>query len=446
MSDIIIAGGGNGGLVASIHLAKAGHNVTIFEKCTKENIGLPQTDTIDISAFTYADIPPSPNFKQGKNIITFVPLHNDTVNALTIPEQEEMSYLVDRKEFANYLFNLAEEAGVKIKYSEAVLSPILFGNRICGIKTEKGTYYGDLVIDACGVNSPVRKGLPDYLHINREIKNFDILYSYRGYFNKKENVEDPKHKYTLYLKDDGTVGFSWLITESDRIDALICRFYNPTDGEISEKLNMLHSENPHMGLDLVYGGSRSIIPVCQPLSVLVADGYAAIGDSAFMTFSIKGSGITYSMKAGKMLADCIINDETQSYDAESLWEYEKRFYKEIGFSACQIALFKNILPYLTAEDANEFFRLNLINSDELKNIWENKSDAILNKASLLKIKERIKLAKDSPTVKEILANLLKWTGRLTVLQASFPNKYNKKEIGEWNERFNKFYDSIRYNV
>ncbi len=443
MPKIIIAGGGNGGLVAGYHLAKKGYSVTIFEKNEKESIGLSQTDAIDTSAFTYAEIPPAPYFKRGKNEITFVPLHNDVVESLTIPEQDEVSYLVDRKELANYLFSLAEKAGVEIKYGEEVVSPILLGNRVCGIKTHKGEYYGDLVIDACGVNSPVRNALPDYLHVNREIKPFDILYSYRGYFNKIDGVEDPKTTYNLYLKDNGTVGFSWLITEIDRVDALICRFYKPQDSEISEKLCEIHSENPQMGLDLIYGGNHSIIPVCQPLAVLVADGYAAIGDSAFMTFAIKGSGIAYSMKAGKMLADCIINDANQSFDCEALWEYQKRFFKEIGFSACQIALFKNVLPYLTAEDASEFFRLKLVSSNELKNIFENKGDAVLNKAGLLKIKDRIKLAKDSQTVKDILGNILKWSGRLAVLQTQFPNKFNKKEIAEWNEKYNEFFDSIR---
>ncbi len=445
MSNIIIAGGGNGGLVAAVHLAKAGYNVTIFEKNDKNNIGIPQTDAIDVSAFTYSEIPAAPYFKRGKNKVTFVPLHDNIIEPLTIPEQKELSYLVDRKELARYLFNLAEEAGAKINYGEEVVAPIMLGNRICGIKTTKGDYYGDLVIDACGVNSPVRNNLPGYLNVNREIKNYDILYSYRGYFNKVQGVEDPSTTYNLYLKDDGTVGFTWLITEIDRVDALICRFYKPDDSEISAKLNEIHSENPHMGLDLIYGGTHSIIPVCQPLAVLIADGYAAIGDSAFMTFAIKGSGIAYSMMAGKMLSDCILNDKNNSYDSENLWEYEKRFYKEIGFSACQIALFKNVLPYLTVESASEIFRLKILTSEELANLFENKADAILNKAGIIKIRDKVKLVKDNPTLTDILANIAKWSGRLKVLQTAFPNKYNKKDVSEWNEKYNRFFDSIRYN-
>ena len=50
------------------------------------------------------------------------------------------------------------------------------------------------------------------------------------------------------------------------------------------------------------------IPVRQPLAVMIADGYAAIGDSAFMAIPINGSGIGCSMRAGKMLADAVIAD------------------------------------------------------------------------------------------------------------------------------------------
>ena len=38
---------------------------------------------------------------------------------------------------------------------------------------------------------------------------------------------------------------------------------------------------------------------------MVADGYAAIGDSAFMTVPVIGSGIANALKAAKILADAI---------------------------------------------------------------------------------------------------------------------------------------------
>jgi flavin-dependent dehydrogenase len=64
--------------------------------------------------------------------------------------------------------------------------------------------------------------------------------------------------------------------------------------------------------------------------MMVFDGYAAIGDSAFMTVPIIGSGIANSLKAARMLADTILADRDGAYDFEHLWKYQTRYYKNIG--------------------------------------------------------------------------------------------------------------------
>lgn len=442
MAQIIVAGGGNGGLVSAIHLAKAGLSVTLFEGKEKSDVGLCQTDAVDISAFTYANIPIPDYFKRGKNEVTFIP-KDATVGSLTLPPQSEISLFVDRKELANYLFDLAEKFGVKIHYGEKISSAVMLGNRVVGIKTEKGVYYADLVIDACGVKSPVRNSLPEYLNINRPIEKYDVVYSYRAYFNRIKDAPAPKTDYNIYFKEDGTTGFCWLVTEFDRVDALICRFYEPSDSEILNVLHTLHKENEQMGIDVVYGGTHGIIPVCQPLSTLVSDGYAAVGDSAFMTFAVKGSGIAYSMMAGKILADTIIADKNTCYSQETLWNYQRGFFKEIGFTACTIALIKNMLPFMTADDVNKLFELKIITTEELSALWENKTDAILNARGAAKIKDKIRLVRDEPILKNIFSNLAVWIAKFAVLQTSFPHKYNKEDIAEWNEKYNKFFQSIK---
>lgn len=442
MPKIIVAGGGHGGTVAAIKLAQLGFDVTIFEVKEEGSLGLPQTDALDIKSFEFAQIPVPDYFRRGKNEITFVP-KDKTAGSLTLPLQDEVSLLVDRIELIEYLFKLAQDCGVKIHYGEKVLEPILLGNRVAGIKTDKGEYLADLVIDACGVNSPVRNNLPEYLNVNRKIDKYDLIYSYRGYFNRLPDTPEPKTLYNIFFKDDGNVGFSWLVTEFDRVDALVCRFEKPDESEISASLNTIHEENPHMGLELVYGGTHGIIPVCQPLAILISDGYAAVGDSAFMTVALKGSGLAYSIKAGKILADAVIDDANCCYSQETLWEYEKNFFKEIGLGAGGFAVLKNILPFMTAEEVNKFFRMKLITTEELSVLWESKADAIFNKKGIASLKEKIRMVRDEPLLKELLGSLAVWLTKYAVIQASFPNKYNKNALLEWAEKYNKFFESIK---
>lgn len=442
MPKIIVAGGGHGGIVAAINLAKNGFDVTIFEALEQENVGLAQTDALDMNAFSFAGLEVPEYFKRGRNKITFLPKDTNTAK-ITLPTQGAISLLVDRKELITYLFAQAEKAGVKIVYGERVLSPLLLGNRIAGIVTDKGQYYADLVIDACGVESPVRSGLPAYLGVNRPIDKYDVVYSYRGYFNRIQGEIPPETDYNIYFKDDGNVGFYWAVTEFDRIDVLVCRFYKPDDNEILTTLNTIHEENAHMGLDLVYGGIHDVIPVCQPLALLVADGYAAVGDSAFMTIALKGSGLAYSIKAGKLLADAVIADENCCYNQEALWEYQRAFFKEIGIGAGGMAVLKNLLPYLSSDDVNKIFALKLITTEELSDLWANKGDAIFNAKGIASLKSKIRKINDEPMLKALLGNLVVWLTKYAVLQASFPNKYDKKELVEWVEKYNKFFSSIK---
>ena len=442
MANIIVAGGGNGGLVAAIKLAQAGFDVSLFESKEEGNVGMAQSDAFDGDTFSYADIPPSPDFKRGSNIITFFP-EDRSLAPLTIPALDEPSFIVDRRDLAKYMLSLAEESGVEIRYGTAVLSPIILGNRVAGIVTDKGDFYGDMIIDACGVHSPLRSNLHDKFLINREIGKYDIVHAYRAYYSKNKKAPEPDTNYNLYLRNDGTTGFSWLITEEDRTDTLICRFYRPEEREISHIIREMQAENPQMGKELIDDDIRAIIPVCQPLGVLVCDGYAAVGDSAFMTIPLKGSGITYSFKAGTILAECIINDTDGFYDIESLWEYQSRFFKEVGFGACHLAIIKNILPYLTAAQVNDIFSLKLVTTDEIAAVMTDKAGAFFNKNGIISIKDKIKLVSDNDTIKDILSNLLMWIGKFIVIEASYPAKYDRKSAKKWIEKYNDFFNSIK---
>lgn len=442
MARIIVAGAGHGGIVAAYKLAEAGHEVMIFEKSPEGSMGLRQSDAFDKEAFEYAGIPLPPNFPLGKNQLTLVPLE-DTTAPLTLPEPESESIIVDRKLLIEHLISLATKAGAGITYSCEIIEPIILGSRVAGIKTSNGDYYADVIIDACGLHSPVRKNLPEFMKINRQIKKYDILYSYRAYFDKIADAPQPETPYNIYIKEDGTEGLCWVVTEEDKVDILIGRFSPLDNTQVLEKLQELYAANPHIGKNFLYGGAFKEIPVCHPLGVLVADGYASVGDSAFMTDAIKGSGISYSIKSGVMLADVINNDSECRFDTESLWEYEKRFFKEIGFSACRIALVKNMLPFITAQEVNDLFKAQIITTDDLAQLMTNKFEMLFGAHGRAMLKEKIKLIRENTVLKQKFTDLALWIGKLTVTETYFPNKYDRKDVEKWAQKYEELFDSIR---
>lgn len=442
MAQIIVAGAGHGGLVTAIKLARLGYAVTVFEKSEKCDMGLPQQDVFDKDTFTYIDLPSPKNITICRNQLTLVPLES-SITPLTLPQPEGEAIFMERKTLINHLLNLAEKSGVKIRYNCPVIKPIILGSRVAGIKTVEGDFYGDLILDACGVDSPLRTNLPEFMNINREIKDFDVIYTYRAHFEKSPDVPDPNTNYDILVKEDGTVGFSWVVTEDEFVDILICRFKPLTQDEVLTELRKITEAYPHISKNFIRGGQFNKIPVCQPLTVLVADGYAAVGDSAFMTYPVKGSGISYAMKAGAILADVITNDTSSLFNTETLWEYQRRFFKEIGFSAGRLALMKNLMTYFTAQEINDILKSGIFTTEDLSQIMTNKFDNLFGSAGRALIKDKIRQLRENVILKEKFSDFAVWMGKLAVTETYLPNKYDRKDVQKWADRYNEFFDSIR---
>lgn len=445
MSKILVAGAGHGGLVAASKLAAAGHNVTVFEKKLREDCGLDQTDFFDESAMAYAGLDFPDFYKAENNQITFVPLDDDAPS-LTMPKSENRSSLrVNRKEFLNRLIDLCIDAGVKFEFGTAIVSVIMLGSRAAGLLTEKGEVYADMIIDACGVDSPVRKNMPAFTLVENGYKKYDVLYTYRACFENIRSAPQPETNYNVLLKDDGTKGMTWAVTCDDEVDVLIARFSAPDENEISNSLEMIRSIYPHIGDRMISGGSVTPIPVRHPLAVLVADGYAAVGDSAFMTYAVKGSGIGYSVMAGKMLADAVIADKEGMFNCETLWEYEKVFFRDIGFDACRIAIMKNCLPYITAKEVSDMFKSGLLTSEELEYFANIDFNSFMKTKIIQLVKQKVRVLNDSPEFRSKMLGLVIWLGRFAVTEPAFPKKYERDDIVKWVQKYNEYFDSIRRN-
>ena len=445
MAEIIVAGAGHGGLIAAARLAKAGHHVSVYEKILRDEYPLEQKDYFDANAMRFAGIEIPEHYYAENNRISFIPLDSD-VPVLTMPENtENETLMVERKELFEYFVSLAIEAGVVFHFGCEILAPIMCGSRVCGIKTEIGDFYGDLIIDACGVYSPVRSQLPDYLRFDKAPAEYDVLHACRAYFPNIKDAPQPKTDYNVYMKVDGMTGLSWVVTEEDEVDILICRFHDANFNTVADVLSKMREENPHIGKEMLRGGKFVDIPIRQPMGMLVADGYAAIGDAAFMTYSIKGSGLAYSIQAGVMLADAVAADTECRFTAETLWEYEKTFFKEIGFGACRIAIVKSLLPYLTAQEVSDLFKEGFITSDELASLSSNAVETIIKSKIIPFIRKKARALDNVPELKEKLLDELGWQGKFTLIEPFFPNKYERDDVERWVDRYNDFFESIRFD-
>ena len=435
MKKIIVAGAGHGGLAAAALLARGGFDVTVYEKNKRSSLGYDWTDIFAPGALKIASVPmPEKDKFTYKDNMTFYSPNCKKGLAQNVPE-DQLEIKMERKDIYDLLVSNAENAGVKFVFECEVKKPLLLGNRVVGIETEDGEAYADLVIDACGIDSPVRRNLPQYIPVEKEGGAFSRFYVYRAFYNKACD-EPAKDIYKVYMLPQGKLGIGWVASEGEFTDVLIGRFEPLSDEEIESSLEAMKKENPRLGDRIVRGGQRVSIPVRQPLGVLVADGYAAIGDSAFMTVPVIGSGIANSLKAAKILADAVKADKDGAFSMESLWKYQTEFYKKLGSGLAGLACVKLLLTKLKGSELDYMFETGVLTADDLT-IGAD-STSLVSMLSGVSVSDIINKVKNVVKDKELLKKILKTGERMAAVSAvvaAMPKKPTASSVSRWAKRY-----------
>lgn len=433
---IIVAGGGHGGIAAGALLAEKGYDVTVFEKSKRKDMGYDWTDIFDRKGLFACNMSmPTEDKYLFKNDMTFINPSRTVTVKQHVPE-DQLEIQMERKDIYDHIISHAERCGVKFKYETDVQAPILLGGRVVGIKTNKGDEYGDLVIDAAGINSPVRSQLPECFGIQHKVKEYEQFFVYRGFFNKTAEVEGDKFRVYLFFNDKKQI--CWVADDGTHTDVLIGRFEPWTMDEINEILAQLREVNPDLGTELLRGGQFVTIPVRQPLGVLVADGYAAIGDSAFMTVPVIGSGIANSFKAARVLADTIVGDKNELYTAETLWKYQRGYYKILGAGLAPLAIIKLMIKSFTPRELDYMLEKGILNSDDMTigadstSLWAF-MNGMLDPVEFLK--KFIGVVKD-PTLNLKVTKMVMQIGSVIAATTAMPLKYDRKLVNAWVKVYN----------
>ena len=440
---IIVAGAGHGGLAAAYHLAKSGYNVTVYERAAQESeLGYEWEDFFEANTFDEAGLPIPETGMIPRVPISFYGPDPEDEPIRQAFDADEVAMHMNRKELYAYLIRTARNVGVQFVFGCTIHSAILIGNRIVGIQTSLGDFTADLVIDACGVDSPLRTNLPAYLGIQKTLKKYEYVYAYRAYFNRLEGFEAVGNEYKVYFVDDGKAGLTWAITTEKAVDLLIARFEPFGQEEIDRMHEFFKADNPHLGDTLVLGGQITKIPLRRPLAILVADGYAAVGDSACMTVPVTGSGITNSLCAGRILADAVLADRNEEYSAVTLWKYQREFISKIGDSMSLMDIGKELLLDLKREDFAFFFHNKILTSEDISlNSNETTVKAVLSHFTPSVIVDRLKKIGANRELTRRISSIAARAGRLTLTLSLIPDRYYREDVLNWAAKYERVFNT-----
>ena len=331
-AKIAVIGMGQGGMVAAIKLAQAGADVTVYERQARGAVGYPWRDDIRSDIFEKVGLPPLPAeaYVQKPNWV-FVP--PDWQGRLAIPVLKPLEEIsVSRRSLCEYFVGLAEAAGATCVFDATVESLLVEADRVAGVVVDGSPVWYDLVIDASGLCSPFRAQVPARFGVQATPRESDVLLGYRAFFRVPEGADTLEHgvRCTMSVRPLGWEGISWCNHGPDgECDVLIASMGTLDQARIEEMIAELRAHHAIFGEEELH--SR-VVPICLRKGIArpVADGYVAIGDSAFMTIPVMGSGIEASMQGGQIFADYVIAQREPDFSAAGIWGFYVEYMRVLG--------------------------------------------------------------------------------------------------------------------
>ena len=442
MKKIIVAGAGHGGIAAATLLAREGFDVTIYEKKQRNELGYDQVDSVHLDGFERSGVPVPEQYMVQRTGIAFRLPGQEHAALKQGVKEGTMNIEIPRKALYDWLIGPAEEAGVKFVYGVTVEGPVVLGSRVAGLKTSAGDVLADLVIDAAGVYSPVRSNLPESFGIQSGPSKYEVLHPRRYFFSRDPEAGEPENVYSVTVLPTPFCGIMWAIVKDDEVDVLLAAFEDLSDEDYEEKLAQLKAVTPQIG-ELRRGGRLPDIPSRQPLSMLVADGYAAIGDAAFMTVPLKGSGVGHSLRAGKMLAETVIADKNGFFNRETLWPYQVRFFKAIGFGSALMAVLKNEMPTVTLDSLEYIFTAGIVSPELLEQFGSEAGFAkILMNSGIKELTDMGKKIVGHQALRRTIMRGASGLGRCKLVERGMKEKYESRTATKWAKNYDAFFASI----
>ncbi len=430
---IVIIGAGHGGLQAAKELSKNGFEVIVYEKNSPQEVSYDWRDDVEPTVFEKLKITLPDNSRKTSRT-SFVAPFSETPFYME-KEENANEWSIKRNAFVLLLVKLAQESGAEIEFNTPVQKLIVEDNEVKGVIVNNKKIFANLVIDSSGIDSVFRKEIAKIFNITENIDDNDVFTVYRAFVKTADGEKLPEnHKKKVYLKYLGMPGISWCICEPDGlINILIGRVGEMHEREFKNALLKLKKANPVISDEIVMGGKFGRIPVRYPLTKMVGKGYVTVGDAAFMTIPITGSGISNSLRAGQILAEEIIKNNSVS--VETLWKYQVKYYEEIGAEHFFVDYMKRTLLTSDNENIKYIFESGIITEDDLCNFSSGKGLKFTPQELMFKLS---KCFKKSHFVMSLISALMKGI-KAKNLAMKIPEKYDEEKIKLWQTKVERLF-------
>ena len=392
MYDIVIVGAGVAGASASYLLAKKGFEVLLVDHLTREQLGTKACGELvnpvlldelrDLSIdkrFILQSFHDTEIYIKGEKIFTIK--HEGFV----IDKSEFIKNLVKKAEKHDAIFQQASFK--KAKLHENGLE-IVIGNKTISAK---------MIIDCSGSSRVVAR----QFKLIEQILEHETAIAYRGLCQI-----EPEVKNRTLINFDTTIypfGYAWIIPHPKHTNVgaggvgIDATFLIKRLREITKIFGVKLKECTDI--------RGALLPIRRPLTQIVADGLALIGDSACQVNPMSGAGIVQAMIASQILANSIehlVDTSKLLFTVNDLWNYAYSYMTSWGTLHAMYDVTKYFFAELSIEELKYMLEKELLTQTDISTLEANRYNF---SRIFLAIKKIGRLAKKPKLLRKLLHTL-----------------------------------------
>jgi digeranylgeranylglycerophospholipid reductase len=325
--DVIVAGGGPGGLAAAETIAKAGASVLVMEQ--NPEIGAPVRTTGGSFIQEMKNLGIPEDLYHPIRRCRYISPHNN----VSFEYDDPILCVLDVRATFQFLAEQAIEAGAKISVGTAAGDPILKGGAVAGIRAKTPTmrdveFQCNILIDATGYRSHLLKKT----EVSPGSKRFGVGAEYDFY----APYIDQDEALLIVGSQIAPSGYAWIFPwGGKRVRVGVGILHSDSDAHPDQYLDILVNRAAEFGADL--RGAQpmeyhfGLAPSDGVLDSFVGNGVMAVGDAAGQLSSLAGEGIRWAIKAGRM-AGAVAADAVKigDFSKEFLNRYQKEWNSKYG--------------------------------------------------------------------------------------------------------------------
>ena len=346
MRDVIVIGGGPGGLCTARQLARNGFDVALMEE--HHAIGSPVhcTGVLSWDAYTEFDLPRTAIL----NHLNTVRFYSPSGQTFSYTHDRPEAVVIDRAVFDEALGLEVEAAGVAMIHGRRVRS-INTGSKAVTVRLESGeTFDARACVLACGANYTLHRSLG----LGRPAL---FLGSAQAELSAgREGNGDVELHFSSQIAPKG---FAWAVPvrRGDRNYVrvgLMCESHAP-----DRFRNFASSIADRWGISRTseINPLRKILPL-GPIARTYAERLLVVGDAAGLVKPTTGGGIYYSIVSAAIAAEVLTESlNSNELGSEALEEYQRRWRRQLGAELEMQLLFRTRAHDLLDSDIEDLFAL-----------------------------------------------------------------------------------------